>query len=713
MTDEQVPDLSTVESPPRRADIEYGMVKNGELIGSGGQAVVRRTSLPGRDPPDTVAVKEPQAPSQTIPEETAESFFEEATTWQKLARRERKGQYGETDHIVGVVAIGEQLPWVAMEYMDAGSLADRLDAHPDGLPVEEALWIGESLCKGVKLAHDNGVAHLDLKPENVLFRETPNGVWDVPKIADWGLARALIEDSRSMDAMSVEYAAPEQFDPDKFGKPDSYTDIYQVGAIIYEMITGCPPYTGGQAAIMHDVVYGDDPATLSSRRQDVPPALEDIVLQALTSEKPQRYRGSIDRLEDALRDIRQGGATTTDPNGTADTTTSADSHETGDWPMYGREPSRASSVSEYSGPELPLSPKWSFSSPFNLITPPIVTGNTVYIGSNKLYAIDLDTGEEVWSFDVGTLQISSAESDRGVNSYSELSISAKVDQPPVVIDGDIVFCTTNGGVYSLDCNTGTRNWGKRIEDKVQAAPCVVDKSILLPTSNYLYSINRSGSVNWTLNFDNLSGVAIGDSCMFATELTGRYDPDKIHKIDQETQEFIWTSERGDEDQSGYKTTYDPYHTSNPIYNDGTLYVGGRGLSAIEPTTGDGLWRSSSNSDRLFPSVTEEMVFAGCTDGGVKAFDSHTGELKWSTSQIDRIESSPVVANNRLYVGDKSGKIYALDTQGGAILWKHDTKQNFTSDGISSNSIASIRKSPIALRNAILVGNNNGRLYKFG
>ncbi|MDB2294689.1 hypothetical protein PM085_21090, partial [Halorubrum ezzemoulense] len=138
---------------------------------------------------------------------------------------------------------------------------------------------------------------------------------------------------------------------------------------------------------MHDVVYGDDPATLSSRRQDVPPALEDIVLQALTSEKPQRYRGSIDRLEDALRDIRQGGATTTDPNGTADTTTSADSHETGDWPMYGREPSRASSVSEYSGPELPLSPKWSFSSPFNLITPPIVTGNTVYIGSNKLYAI--------------------------------------------------------------------------------------------------------------------------------------------------------------------------------------------------------------------------------------------------------------------------------------------------------------------------------------
>jgi RPA family protein len=310
------------------------MVKDGKVIGSGGQAVVRRTSLPGLDPPDTVAVKEPQAPSETVSKDIAKSFLKKATTWQKLATRERTNQYRETDHIVGVVAIGEQLPWVAMEYMNGGSLADRIDAHPQGLPVEEALWIGECLCKGLKIAHDNGVAHLDLKPTNVLFRETPEGVWDVPKIADWGFARALIEDSHSMGAMSVEYAAPEQFDADAFGKPDSYTDIYQIGAIIYEMLTGCPPYTGGQANIAHSVIYGDTPTPPSNRREALPTAVDGIVLQALKPEKPQRYRGSVERFEDALREIRQGDAmANTKSYEVADTTTTADFHKTRDWPV--------------------------------------------------------------------------------------------------------------------------------------------------------------------------------------------------------------------------------------------------------------------------------------------------------------------------------------------------------------------------------------------
>ena len=308
MTDSQKPDLTTVESPPPRPDIGYGMVKDGEVIGRGGQAIVRRTSLSGSDTPDTVAVKEPQARQKTPSNDTSETFLKEAETWQTLARRERDEQQYD-DHIVGVLAVGDTLPWIAMEYMDGGSLADRLDAHPNGVPVDEALWIAECLCKGVKLAHDSGVAHLDLKPSNILFRETPEDTWDVPKIADWGLARRLHDESGSMEAFSAPYGAPEQFDADRFGSPDKYTDLYQVGAVVYELLTGSPPYTGGRANIEHKVVSGINPEPPSNKRDAVPPAAGQAVLRAMSTDKELRYHGEIKRFEEAIQNIQMKNKT--------------------------------------------------------------------------------------------------------------------------------------------------------------------------------------------------------------------------------------------------------------------------------------------------------------------------------------------------------------------------------------------------------------------
>lgn len=305
MTDRRVPDFNNFTSPPRRPDLTYETVEDGELIGSGGQATVKRVSLPGPKPPDTVAVKQPQAPTETLDTAIIESFFQETETWDILAKRERTDQHRDTDHIVGIVATGENLPWLAMEYMDGGNLADRFDSNPNGLPVDEALWIAKCICRGLKLAHDNGVAHLDLKPENILFREAPGSTWAVPKIADWGLARTLIEESGSMEAFSVKYAAPEQFDSDQFGNPDIHTDIYQLGTIVYKMLTGHPPYTGDQASVMHNVVYGDDPAPPSTHRDVLPEALDEVVMRALSADKSQRYRGSVELFDEAIQNVQQ------------------------------------------------------------------------------------------------------------------------------------------------------------------------------------------------------------------------------------------------------------------------------------------------------------------------------------------------------------------------------------------------------------------------
>jgi outer membrane protein assembly factor BamB/serine/threonine protein kinase len=301
MGEERVPDIAAVESPPRKS-LDYNQLRRDQdLIGDGGQGVVHRVELPDSTSLDSVAVKEPAPDSRTV---DPRSFLEKAERWETVDRREReKPLWDSYEYIVGVIDTGDNLPWIAMEYMDGGSLADRLEANPDGLPVNEALWIGECVCRGVEVAHNYGIAHLDLKPANILFRETPDGIWDVPKIGDWGLSRILVEQADTMDELSVKYAAPEQFEPSESGDPDKLTDVYQAGALVYAMLTGDPPYTGGQASIMHDVVYGGNPDPPSVARGGLADALDEAVLIALEAEKTDRYR-NIETFGQALQAVR-------------------------------------------------------------------------------------------------------------------------------------------------------------------------------------------------------------------------------------------------------------------------------------------------------------------------------------------------------------------------------------------------------------------------
>ena len=304
MSESPIPDFSAVASPPRQS-LSYENLEIAEgPLGAGGQAIVYEAALTGCDEPSKVALKEPEH-EQTIATEAVEAFLQEATTWQTIDRRERKKpRWSEYEHIVGIIDTGkEPLPWIAMEYMDGGDLEDRVDNAPDGLPVDEALWIGECLCRGLEIADEYGYSHLDVKPKNILFRQTPEGTWDVPKLADWGVARSLADQTGTMEAKTIRYSAPEQFEPSKFGDPDSLTDLYQVGTVVYTMLTGEPPYTGSNTQVMREVLLGDGPPLPSQHRSDLSEAIDVAVTKAMAKHKHERYRGLQD-FERALRAIR-------------------------------------------------------------------------------------------------------------------------------------------------------------------------------------------------------------------------------------------------------------------------------------------------------------------------------------------------------------------------------------------------------------------------
>ena len=162
----------------------------------------------------------------------------------------------------------------------------------------QALWTAWATTEAVWHAHQRGVAHLDLKPENILFRSVEDA-WDAPKIADWGLSKHLLDHSKTMEGLSTHYAAPEQFDSDQYGSVDHVTDVYQLGAVFYELFTGRPPFEGKPFEVMNRI-QNEDPGP-PSEVADLPTQLDDILLTALETEKDDRYESVL-----YLRDELQG-----------------------------------------------------------------------------------------------------------------------------------------------------------------------------------------------------------------------------------------------------------------------------------------------------------------------------------------------------------------------------------------------------------------------
>jgi outer membrane protein assembly factor BamB len=273
----------TVPEPPQ-IDLTVEEISIGDRIGTGGNADVFHGSAETLEETVDLAIKRPRfSDGQTI---DPRPLLEEADTWQRL---------DDHDHIVTVVDYGtnDGLPWIAMEYMDGGHLGEQAGT----MGIQQALWTAICITNGVYHAHQLGVVHCDLSPENILFREIDDA-WDAPKIADWGLTKRLLEQSRSRDEMTVEYAAPEQFHSDE--STGKHTDIYQLGAVLYELFTGRQPFEGDIYTVIDRIKNEDSvpPSTVA----DIPAALDAPLLQALEKSRDDRYDDVI-YLRDELATI--------------------------------------------------------------------------------------------------------------------------------------------------------------------------------------------------------------------------------------------------------------------------------------------------------------------------------------------------------------------------------------------------------------------------
>ena len=246
----------------------------GEL-GRGGSAQVFRARGPGGE---IVAVK--------LLAERADN-----DSYARFAREERLlASLGEAEGFVPLVATGmsERGPFFVMPLLEAGTLRDRLDKGTLGY--EETLQLGRALATAIGWAHERGIVHRDLKPENILF--TKDGR---PLIADLGIAKHFVDATSRSESITEQgaflgtplYMAPEQLDCSK--SVDARADIFALGALLYECLTGAPPFA---AATMQETiarVTTSEYKRIQDARPDTPLDLAYPIGTALNTNPEFRY----------------------------------------------------------------------------------------------------------------------------------------------------------------------------------------------------------------------------------------------------------------------------------------------------------------------------------------------------------------------------------------------------------------------------------------
>lgn len=190
------------------------------------------------------------------------------------------------DHILPLYDFGEQRPWyyLVMPYVEGGTLRDYL-LQRASLTLEEAGSFLEQIAEALQYAHDHGVVHRDVKPSNILLR--PDGH---AYLGDFGLAKAKLGADAVTHAGTMvgtpEYMAPEQSN----GIHDYRSDIYSLGIILYQMLTGGVPFTGDSPVAISLKHIQASPTPPSKLNTTIPQSVEDVILKALAKDPNERYQ---------------------------------------------------------------------------------------------------------------------------------------------------------------------------------------------------------------------------------------------------------------------------------------------------------------------------------------------------------------------------------------------------------------------------------------
>lgn len=555
----------------------------------------------------------------------------------------------EHERIVRCMDVGMQegRPYLVMEYLPGGSLEDLLAQGP--LETPRALAIARDVALALAHAHSQNVIHRDLKPANVLLTEEGRA-----KIADFGLARLLDQGSKRHTKLAgtVHYLAPEQLG----GEANPQSDLWALGCLLYEMISGQPPFmANGDYQTMKAIAEGDpDPL-------EAPAEVTEIVLELLGKDPAQRPATA----EEVARRLAGLSAPSqvAPPRRVGPVTMEAD-----DWPTQGGGPGRTFSQLAALGDE--LVELWTWQAPGPIVSPPAVCRGRVYYGTVQglVVCLDLLSGKPLWQHDCG------------VNAFPS----------PAAMGTACLAVSYDGTVHALSAFDGGVLWQARPGGALAAPPLMCPAGVAVADMDGgVYLLDPAGGdtrAYWDL------GAAVEASPLFvggllvAATMEGR-----AAALDPASGEAAWSLEIGGPVEAA------------PVASQGAVFLADRlgGLCCLDQASGAERWQVQVGGPTVAsPAVDEIGLLVADLDGRVSQLDPASGQPGWQRRLGAPLSAAVAAAGALAVAADRGGSLVLLERSDGREVARAEL-------GVP------LAAAPVVWREVVIAATIDGMVYALG
>jgi len=616
--------------------------------------------------------------------------------------------------------------FIVMDYLDGDDLVDIM-SRSGPIPIEEAFSIVAQVADGLSYAHGSGVLHRDIKPANIIVDNTGRAV-----ITDFGIAKAIGSKGQTTAGTSVgtpEYMSLEQIR----GKTlDERTDIYSLGIVLYEMLTGRSPFRSDSGISALANVLSEEAKPLEQIRTDLPAHVVQVVNIAIAKDRKQRF-ASAKEFAEALR----GGPVKVSPlASTAGAGGKPDKPEKPKPPkgavraVPGAESQSQSkrrnvtivlltfliiigviiTIRLFSGFVMPgRSGPVGPPGPVETVTPAkpktvMFRGNISRTGIFNTDGVRTYT-EDVLTFKTGGNILSSptlsnnliffGSADKNLYAYDTKNdkvlwtykAGAEIYSSPAVDSGVVYIGSDDGYLHAINAETGTSVWKFKSDKWINSSPVVSEGVVYVGSwDKNIYAINaKDGKKEWSYKTGGeiFSSPSISGETIYVGSGDGN-----LYAIGARYGNIRWKFKTGGK------------IFSSPAVYGGTVFFGSddKSLYALTASGGKELWSfKTGGAVRSSPAVSKSVVYVGSWDKSFYAIDMVSGNSKWTLKVGGKISSSPAVAGGVVYVGSKDGYLYAVDTVNGSELWKYKTGNE-------------VNTSPIISEGIVYFGSSDGYLY---